>query len=496
MSMEKESKPRLPWDRRPVRIRHMILSLGLIAFICLGSAAIVAFSLNQSPAAEVSEQAGAETTESQTTETQATGAEPAGHEAAAAGMALFDAQCTSCHTIGGGVKVGPDLLGVTERRDAEWLARWIAEPDQMLAEGDPIATQLLADHNNVPMPNLQLSPEDVDAVIAYLADPAAAGSGAATDPNAPVMNEPATGENIVHHPADLPEPIGDRAPETVKVDLQAVEVTGQLAEGATYSYFTFNGTVPGPMLRVRVGDTVQLTLTNEDGNAFPHSIDLHAVNGPGGGAVHTETNPGEENTFTFTAMNPGLYVYHCATASVPHHITNGMYGLILVEPEGGLPAVDREYYVMQGELYTSEAFGSTGHLSFSANKMSDEEPEYYVFNGAAGALTQEGNVLQAEVGETVRIFFGVGGPNKTSSFHVIGEIFDRAYDFGSLTSPPITDVQTVSVPPGGAWMVEFTVDVPGTYILVDHALSRTERGLVGFLVVTGEEQPEIFRDGE
>jgi nitrite reductase (NO-forming) len=272
-------------------------------------------------------------------------------------------------------------------------------------------------------------------------------------------------------------------------------VVGQLADGTTYSYFTFDGTVPGPMLRIRQGDTVELHLSNDAGSQFSHSIDLHAVTGSGGGHIFTETAPGQESVFTFQALAPGLYVYHCATPSVPFHITNGMYGLILVEPEGGLPPVDREYYVMQGELYTEQAFGDIGETTFSEEKMSHEDPEYYIFNGAAGALTLEDNVLRANVGETVRIFFGVGGPNKTSSFHIIGEIFDRAYSFASLTSEPITDVQTVSVPPGGAWVVELTADVPGTYILVDHALSRTERGLAGYLVVEGEEQPHIFHEG-
>ncbi len=199
--------------------------------------------------------------------------------------------------------------------------------------------------------------------------------------------------------------------------------------------------------------------------------------------------------FTFQALNPGVYVYHCATPSVAHHIANGMYGLIVVEPEGGLPPVDREFYVMQGEIYTEQPFGSQGQLDFSMTKMLNETPEYFVFNGSAGALASEENALRAEVGETVRIYIGVGGPNFTSSFHVIGEIFDRAYSFASFTSPPITDVQTVSVPPGGAWVVEFKLDVPGRYILVDHALSRLERGLVGFLFAEGEEDPSIFKEG-
>jgi len=303
------------------------------------------------------------------------------------------------------------------------------------------------------------------------------------------------GADIVHRPADLPAPIGERGPELVQVTLTAVEMEGQLADGATYNYFTFDGTVPGPMLRVRKGDTVELRVQNEDGSEFAHSIDLHAVNGPHGGGGLTQTPPGEERVFTFEARNPGVYVYHCATPSVPHHITNGMYGLIVVEPEGGLPPVDREFYVMQGEMYTAEPYGSTGLLTFDPEKMSHETPEYFVFNGAAGGLTLEENAMRAEVGETVRIFFGVGGPNKTSSFHVIGEIFDRVYNLGSVTSGPVTDVQTVPVPPGGATVVEFTVEVPGHYVLVDHALSRSERGLAALLIVEGDEQPAIFHEG-
>ena len=302
----------------------------------------------------------------------------------------------------------------------------------------------------------------------------------------------AEGPSIVHSPSDLPGPIDRRAPQVVDVELTAQEVVGQLADGTTYPYFTFNGTVPGPFLRVRVGDTVNLTLHNETSSTLGHSIDLHAVNGPGGGAVYTQTLPGETHVFSFRALNPGLYVYHCATPSVPHHIASGMYGLILVEPEGGMPPVDKEFYVMQGEIYTVEPFGMQGALAFSMEKMLAEAPEYVVFNGAAGALTLDENLLQVEVGDTVRIFFGVGGPNLTSSFHVIGEIFDRAYPFAALTSPPLTDVQTVSVPPGGAAVVEFKVDVPGRYLLVDHALSRLERGLVGFLMAEGAEDPTIF----
>ena len=301
--------------------------------------------------------------------------------------------------------------------------------------------------------------------------------------------EPAV--DIVRDPADLPAPVGDRPAQKVRIDLEAVELNGQLADGTTYTYWTFGGKVPGPFLRVRVGDTVELHLANREGNRMSHSIDLHAVTGPGGGSSVTQVPPGEEKAFSFKALHPGLFVYHCATPMVAQHIANGMYGLILVEPEGGLPEVDREFYVMQGEVYTHGDFGEGGQQALDVDKLLDEQPEYFVFNGAVGGLTED-HPLRAKTGETVRIFFGVGGPNFTSSFHVIGEIMDRVYDQASLTSAPLTDVQTTLVPPGGATVVELGLDVPGRYLLVDHAIARVEQGLVGYLIAEGPENQEIF----
>jgi len=293
---------------------------------------------------------------------------------------------------------------------------------------------------------------------------------------------------------DLPPPIAKRAPQTIRVDLTTVELEGRLAEGTTFGYWTFNGKVPGPFLRARVGDTIDVRLKNSSDSAMVHSVDFHAATGPGGGAAATQTNPGEENSVKFKALIPGLYVYHCATPMVAHHIANGMYGLILVEPEEGLPPVDREFYVMQGEVYTEAAFGTHGSQDFNVEKLLAERPEYFVFNGAVGALSKL-HPLEAKVGETVRIFFGVGGPNFTSSFHVIGEMFDRVYNLGGVLSEPLKGIQTVSVPPGGAVITEFKLEVPGNYIMVDHALSRLERGLVGILHVEGAPQPEIY-DGK
>jgi nitrite reductase (NO-forming) len=345
-----------------------------------------------------------------------------------------------------------------------------------------------------------LSDDDINAIVQYL-DSLPAGSFADLSKQADVYGAenataiftpaPTTGADIVRDPTDLPGPVGDRAPTTVRIDLQAVEVEGQLSNGTTFTYWTFNGQVPGPFFRVKVGDTIEVHMKNSTSSTMNHSVDFHAVTGPGGGAVMTQTQPGQESVFTAKAINPGLFVYHCATPMVANHISNGMYGMILVEPEGGLPPVDYEFYVMQGELYTTGKFGEQGRQTTDVQKLLDENPEYFVYNGAVGALTDQ-KPLKARVGDTVRIFFGVGGPNFTSSFHVIGEIFDRVFDQASLTSNPLTNVQTTLVPPGGATMVEFHLEVPGRYILVDHALSRLQRGLAGYLLVEGDPAPDIF----
>jgi nitrite reductase (NO-forming) len=252
--------------------------------------------------------------------------------------------------------------------------------------------------------------------------------------------------------------------------------------------------VPGPFVRVRVGDVVQIRLKNAEKSMHPHSIDLHAVTGPGGGAAVTQLGPGQEGAFEFKALNPGLYVYHCATPSVPEHIANGMYGLILVEPEKGLPRVDREYYVMQGEFYTKGKTLAPGLQALDAAKLSGERPEYVVFNGKMGALLDEGAV-KANVGETVRLYVGNGGPNLISSFHVIGEIFDTVYAEGAVGGgTPAKNVQTTLIPAGGAAIVEMTVQVPGRFLLVDHSIVRAmEKGALGVLEVAGAEQPGIFR---
>lgn len=297
--------------------------------------------------------------------------------------------------------------------------------------------------------------------------------------------------SIAMDPNAVPKPVGARAPQLVKYAIETVELDGRLDDGTTFTFWTFAKKVPGPMLRVKEGDTVELALTNNKDSKAVHSIDLHAVTGGFGGGEHTQVAPGKTKTITFQALNPGLYVYHCATPSVAHHISAGMYGLILVEPKAGLPKVDKEFYVMQGDLYTSHAFGTKGHHEYNPDKAADELPTYYTFNGSVGALGKE-HKMEAKVGETVRVYFGVGGPNKVSSFHVIGEIFDKVYSEGS-TNTVKENVQTTLVPAGGATMVDFKVQYPGKYLLVDHSLSRAAKGLAGALEVTGKADAAVYR---
>ena len=295
-------------------------------------------------------------------------------------------------------------------------------------------------------------------------------------------------------PPYVPKPVGTRPAKKLKVDLEIIEKEGEIMDGTKYLFWTFGGTVPGSFIRTRVGDEVEFTLKNHQDNKLPHNIDLHAVTGPGGGAAASLVAPGQQRTFSFKCLNPGLYVYHCAQAPVPMHIANGMYGLILVEPEGGLPPVDKEYYVMQGDFYTDGAYGAGGTQAFNQEKALMENPDYIVFNGKVGSLTQDG-ALTANPGETVRLFVGNGGPNKVSSFHVIGEIFDRVHvEGGSLMNE---NVQTTLIPAGGAAIVEFKVDVPGSYVLVDHSIFRAfNKGALGLLVAKGEENRKIYAKNE
>ncbi|MEW6141799.1 MAG: copper-containing nitrite reductase [Chloroflexota bacterium] len=292
---------------------------------------------------------------------------------------------------------------------------------------------------------------------------------------------------------DLPPPLKRTTPTRVEISLEAKELVAEIEDGTTYTYWTFNGQVPGPFFRVMVGDTVKVNFKNAASNPQNHDVDFHAVTGPGGGAVATRTPPGQETSFEFKALSPGLYIYHCAIPNVAWHIANGLYGLILVEPKGGLPPVDKEFYVMQGDFYTKWPAGTKGHQIFDTEAVKDEKPTYVLFNGRFHGLTGD-HALKANVGETIRIYFGVGGPNLISSFHIIGEIFDRVYLMGDLISSPQQGIQTTLVPPGGAVVVDLKLEVPGDFVLVDHAISRAmDKGALGILKVSGLDNPEIYK---
>ena len=299
---------------------------------------------------------------------------------------------------------------------------------------------------------------------------------------------------ILTSPPNVPPPIKRNYPAKVIVELEVIEKEMPISEGVSYTFWTFGGTVPGSFIRVRQGDTVEFHLKNHPSSKMPHNIDLHGVTGPGGGAASSFTAPGHRSQFTFKALNEGIYVYHCATAPVGMHVANGMYGLILVEPPGGMPKVDHEFYVMQGDFYTTGKYREKGLQPFDMEKAIDERPTYVLFNGAEGALTGD-KALQAKTNQNIRMFVGNGGPNLVSSFHVIGEIFDKvSYEGGSNVQ---RNVQTTLIPAGGAAMVEFRTEVPGSYVLVDHSIFRAfNKGALAILKVEGPENKAIYSGKE
>ena len=330
-------------------------------------------------------------------------------------------------------------------------------------------------------------PAETPAATASAEAPAASDSQAAAE--TPSSELPVI-DAIVTHAPEVPPPTDRDHPAKVRVKMETVEKTMTMEDGVEYHYWTFNGDVPGQMIRVREGDTVEVEFSNNPSSTVPHNVDFHAATGQGGGAEATFTAPGHTSTFSFKALQAGLYIYHCAVAPVGMHIANGMYGLILVEPKEGLPKVDKEFYIVQGDFYTKGKKGAQGLQPFDMDKAIAEQPEYVVFNGHVGSIAGD-NALKAKAGETVRMYVGNGGPNLVSSFHVIGEIFDKVYvEGGKLINE---NVQSTVIPAGGAAMIEFKVDIPGSYTIVDHSIFRAfNKGALGQLKVEGNENPEIM----
>ena len=289
---------------------------------------------------------------------------------------------------------------------------------------------------------------------------------------------------------NVPKPIERNHPAKVVVKLTALEQIMDLMDGVQFKFWTLNGSVPAPFIRVREGDMVEVQLSNSASSMMPHSIDFHAAAVPMGGAIASETPPTRTSTFQFRALRSGIYLYHCGSQPVDIHLAKGMYGLVLVEPKEGLPKVDREFYIMQSEFYTKGEFGDPGLQPFSMKKAIDERPEYVLFNGKVGATMDE-NALKARTGETIRLFVGNAGPNLCSSFHLIGAVFDNVYvEGGTLVNH---NVQTTLIPSGSATMVETRIDVPGTYVFMDHSIFRAvNKGTMGQIVVEGEKNPNIY----
>ncbi|MGI9115431.1 MAG: multicopper oxidase domain-containing protein [Chthoniobacterales bacterium] len=291
----------------------------------------------------------------------------------------------------------------------------------------------------------------------------------------------------------MPSPITRKESAVVKVSLNAGYETAEIAPKLRFVFWTFNGHTPSPFIRARQGDTLQVEFSSTDDRGMSHNVDFHAVMGTGGGALLLNASKGMVKSASFKLLHPGLFVYHCAQPPTSDHIANGMYGLILVEPEAGLPKVDHEFYVMQSEFYTSiPPVGGDATLDYSRNDGLAEHPTFVVFNGRVGALTGH-NALHVKTGERVRIYFGDIGPNLVSSFHVIGSIFDTLYREGDLVDPPVHDVSVTLVPAGGTAVVEMTFEVPGEYTLVDHSMFRTDKGATGTIIAEGPPRPDIYR---
>jgi nitrite reductase (NO-forming) len=323
---------------------------------------------------------------------------------------------------------------------------------------------------------------------------ASASESGATAPSTIGAGLPAA-RGVVAEPTQIPPPIRRDHAVHHKIALEAREVEGEIEPGAKFSYMTFNGQVPGPMLRVRRGDTVTLTLRNDVHSKTWHSIDLHAVYGPGGGADILTVLPSQSKSVSFKAIYPGAFIYHCAVpGEMDVHIARGMYGMIVVEPEHGLPRVDREFYLGQNETYTKQMPGTPGPRDFDPERLLREQATYVTFNGAFNALTAKCfGAMKAKVGETVRILMVNGGPNLSSSLHPIGNIWSRVWFMGGFADPPMRFLQSVPVPPGNAIVADMELPVPQNLKIVDHAMTRAmNKGVIAEIEVTGPENLEIF----
>lgn len=291
----------------------------------------------------------------------------------------------------------------------------------------------------------------------------------------------------------LPEfPDCNGEPRNVRVTLQTQEYEAEIAPGVTYPFLTFEGAVPGPAIVVCLGDWVEVTLKNPADSKHAHNVDFHAATGAlGGGGVSTVA-PGQQTTFRFQTLKEGAFVYHCAIPPIPFHVTSGMYGSIIVLPRGGLPEVDKQFYLMEGDFYTEPSEDDPSRHVYSPERVSAENPSYVVTNGKVGALTGD-NALKVKVGDKVRFFYGQA--NDESWIHIIGGHFDVVYGRGSFHPDSTREygVETTAVAAGSTSVVEYTFRFPGVYLLVNHKLIRaTEKGQAVQIIVEGVADPNIM----
>ncbi|HEU4528957.1 MAG TPA: multicopper oxidase domain-containing protein [Actinomycetota bacterium] len=276
---------------------------------------------------------------------------------------------------------------------------------------------------------------------------------------------------------------GEGTGNIVEVDLVAEETTQTIGEGVEYRVWTFNGTAPGPVIRVNVGDTVRFTLTNDSSENLSHSIDFHAAQTPWD-RDYQPVAPGETLTFDWVARFPGVFMYHCGVPPVLHHISNGMYGAIVVEPEGLEPA--REFVLTASEFYAGHRPNAEGLLEGDVAAMEAAEPSHVVFDGMANRYATM--PLQARPNELVRIWVMNAGPTLTTAFHVIGALFDHVYADGNPTSV-LNGLQTYNVPPGAGAMFELRIPDEGMYPFVTHSFAYTGLGALGVLQITPDAPP-------
>lgn len=294
---------------------------------------------------------------------------------------------------------------------------------------------------------------------------------------APIEADPEAPAYALRDPAAPPVPEG----EVHEMDLYIVEQQMTVAPGFTQTVFAYGltpetATVPGPTLRVKVGDTLRVTFKNPETNTMPHSLDFHASMVAWNDEMR-DINPGEELVYEFTATYAGVFMYHCGTAGVLSHVQNGMYGMIIVEPEGGLEPVDRELFFVQSEWYLGPQ-GQLGDLDKATAGAPD--PEFVVFNGVAAQYKD--NPIQVEVGERIRAFVLDAGPNVDSSFHVVGTVFDQVIKEGVILARGNEGnwgSQAVDLSPAQGAIVEFSFAEDGLYPFVTHAFNYPDNGAVG-----------------